>query len=218
VDTNADHLAAWRLDEHGNPLGDPRRFGYDLTGSAQHRDAQVRHALIRLLHWAERHRLAIAVEDLDFQAETTREKHGRRKRFRRLISGMPVSRLRARLVSMAAELGLTIVAVDPAYTSRWGPALAATPHHPPAPRHRPSGGGGGDRTTRPGAPDPATDGTAPARPERSCGASDRPGRTGDPRACGTPPPHPRTTDTIRTARLRSERREPGRPTPFGASG
>jgi IS605 OrfB family transposase len=120
VDTNADHLAAWRLDQHGNPVGEPRRFFYDLSGSANHRDAQVRHALTRLLHWAARHNLSIAVEDLDFTAEKTREKHGRRKRFRKLISGMPVARLRARLVSMAAELGITIVAVDPAYTSRWG--------------------------------------------------------------------------------------------------
>ncbi|WP_246203795.1 IS200/IS605 family accessory protein TnpB-related protein [Streptomyces tailanensis] len=120
VDTNADHLAAWRLDQHGNPTGEPLRFGYDLSGTADHRDAQVRHALIRLLHWAMRHGLAIAIEDLDFTAETTREKHGRRKRFRKLISGMPVSRLRARLVSMAAELGIPVIAVDPAYTSRWG--------------------------------------------------------------------------------------------------
>ncbi|MEU5102789.1 IS200/IS605 family accessory protein TnpB-related protein [Streptomyces sp. NPDC021354] len=120
VDMNADHLAAWRLDTHGNPVGEPRKFDYDLSGSAPHRDAQVRHALIRLLHWAKRHHLAIAIEDLDFQAEKTREKHGRRKRFRRLISGMPVSQLRGRLVSMAAELGITVVAVDPAYTSRWG--------------------------------------------------------------------------------------------------
>jgi len=120
VDMNADHLAAWRLDVHGNPVGAPRRFDYDLTGTAQHRDAQIWHALIRLLHWAKRHGLSIAIEDLDFQAEKTREKHGRRKRFRQLISGMPVSKLRARLVSMAAELGITLVAVDPAYTSRWG--------------------------------------------------------------------------------------------------
>jgi hypothetical protein len=48
VDTNADHLAAWRLDVHGNPIGAPRCFGYDLTGSADHRDAQVRHAHTRL--------------------------------------------------------------------------------------------------------------------------------------------------------------------------
>ncbi|MFI9602010.1 IS200/IS605 family accessory protein TnpB-related protein [Streptomyces sp. NPDC052043] len=120
VDMNADHLAAWRLDAHGNPLGTPRRFDYTLTGSAQHRDAQVRHALIRLLHWTVRHGLALAIEDLDFTAEKTREKHGRRKRFRKLISGMPTARLRARLVSMAAELGVTVVAVDPAFTSRWG--------------------------------------------------------------------------------------------------
>ncbi|MFF5011960.1 IS200/IS605 family accessory protein TnpB-related protein [Streptomyces sp. NPDC001165] len=120
VDTNADHLAAWRLDVHGNPVGKPHRFDYDLSGTAQHRDAQVRHALIRLLHFAQRHGLALAVEDLDFTAEKTREKHGRRKRFRKLISGMPVARLRARLVSMAAELDITVVAVDPAYTSKWG--------------------------------------------------------------------------------------------------
>ncbi|MGI5515595.1 IS200/IS605 family accessory protein TnpB-related protein [Streptomyces sp. CA-106131] len=120
VDTNADHLAAWRLDAHGNPCGEPRQFFYDLSGSADHRDAQVRHALIRLLHWAQRHDLSIAIEDLDFGTEKTREKHGRRKRFRQVISGMPVSKLRARLVSMAAELGITIIAVDPAYTSRWG--------------------------------------------------------------------------------------------------
>ncbi|MFC5750866.1 IS200/IS605 family accessory protein TnpB-related protein, partial [Actinomadura rugatobispora] len=54
VDTNADHFAAYRLDAHGNPVGDPKRFGYDLSGTADHRDAQVRHAISRLLHWAKR--------------------------------------------------------------------------------------------------------------------------------------------------------------------
>ncbi|MBD9726634.1 transposase [Streptomyces caniscabiei] len=121
VDTNADHLAAWRLDAHGNPAGSPRRFFYDLTGTAQHRDAQVRHALTRLLHWARTCGVkAIAVEDLDFAAEKTREKHGRRKRFRQLISGMPTGRLRARLASMADQTDIAVIAVDPAYTSRWG--------------------------------------------------------------------------------------------------
>ncbi|WP_235502703.1 transposase [Kitasatospora sp. Root187] len=121
VDTNADHFAAWQLDVHGNPVGNPRRFSYDLTGSADHRDAQIRHAITRLLHWAKRHSVhAIGLENLDFTAETTREKHGRKKRFRQLISGMPTGKLKARLVSMAAESGLAIVAVDPAYTSMWG--------------------------------------------------------------------------------------------------
>ncbi|MEV7733256.1 IS200/IS605 family accessory protein TnpB-related protein [Streptomyces sp. NPDC088921] len=121
VDMNADHLAAWRLDTHGNPTGHPRRFFYDLTGTAEHRDAQVRHSLTRLLHWARSCGVrAIAVEDLDFGAGKTREKHGRRKRFRQLVSGMPTGRLRARLTSMADQTGITIIAVDPAYTSKWG--------------------------------------------------------------------------------------------------
>ncbi|WRY99402.1 transposase [Streptomyces sp. NBC_00487] len=121
VDMNADHLAAWRLDVHGNPTGAPRRFSYDLTGTAGHRDAQVRHALTRLLHWARACGVkAIAVEDLDFAAEKTREKHGRRTRFRQLVSGMPTGRLRARLSSMADQTGIAVIAVDPAYTSRWG--------------------------------------------------------------------------------------------------
>ncbi|MFG1709802.1 hypothetical protein ACFLIM_42165 [Nonomuraea sp. M3C6] len=121
VDTNADHLAAWRLDVHGNPIGNPRRFGYDLAGTAEHRDAQVRHALTRLLRWARSCGVsAIAIEDLDFAAEKTREKHGRNKRFRQLISGMPTGRLRARLTSMADATGITIIAIDPAYTSKWG--------------------------------------------------------------------------------------------------
>jgi IS605 OrfB family transposase len=139
VDMNADHLAAYRLDAHGNPMGDPRRFDYDLTGAASHRDAQLRHALTRLMHWVVREGVgAVAIEDLNFTDSTTREKHGRRRKFRQMIAGIPTARLKARIVNMAAEHGLTIVAVDPAYTSQWGaqhwkqplttPARAMTRH------------------------------------------------------------------------------------------
>lgn len=121
VDANADHFAAYQLDVHGNPVGDPKRFSYDLTGSATHRDAQIRHAITRLLHWAKNRGVkAIGIEDLDFTDSKTREKHGRKKRFRHLICGIPTGKLKARLVSMAAEQGLAVVAVDPAYTSLWG--------------------------------------------------------------------------------------------------
>nr|BFE31808.1 hypothetical protein GCM10010200_040590 [Actinomadura rugatobispora] len=90
VDANADHLAAWRLDACGNPVGDPHRFDYTLTGTASHRDAQIRHALTRLLHWAASCGVAaIAIEDLDFADHKTRERHGRCRRFRQLISGFP---------------------------------------------------------------------------------------------------------------------------------
>ncbi|MEV4646986.1 IS200/IS605 family accessory protein TnpB-related protein [Saccharopolyspora sp. NPDC049357] len=121
VDTNVDHLAAWKLDPHGNPMGRPKTFGYDLSGTADHRDAQLRHALSQVLRWARSEGVrAIAVEDLDFGDSTTREKHGRRKRFRQLISCMPTGKLGSRLVSMAAETGVSVIAVDPAYTSKWG--------------------------------------------------------------------------------------------------
>lgn len=79
----ANRAVAYHLDPHGNPVGEPHRFPYDLTGTAAHRDAQLRHALTQLLHWARQSGVgAIAIEDLDFGAEKTREKHGRRKRFR----------------------------------------------------------------------------------------------------------------------------------------
>jgi IS605 OrfB family transposase len=121
VDTNAAHFAAYHLDTHGNPVGDPKRFHYDLSGSADHRDTQVRHAISRLLRWAKRCGVrAIGIENLDFGQEKTREKHGRRKRFRQIISKIPTGRLKARLVSMAAAQDMAIVAVDPAYTSMWG--------------------------------------------------------------------------------------------------
>ncbi|MGN9759769.1 IS200/IS605 family accessory protein TnpB-related protein [Streptomyces sp. SD31] len=121
VDMNDDHLAAWQLDVHGNPVGAPRRFSYDLSGSTQHRDAQIRHALTRLLHHTRRTGVAaIAIEDLDFADGTSRERHGGNKRFRALVSRFPTAKLRARLVSMATEQNVAVVAVDPAYTSRWG--------------------------------------------------------------------------------------------------
>ncbi len=138
VDTNADHFAAYRLDQHGNPVGEPHRFTYDLSGTTHHRDAQIRHALTRLLHWAQQCGVAaIGIEDLDFSAEKTREKHGRRKRFRQLVSGIPTGKLKARQVSMAAEQGLAIVAVDPAglHLGVGRSALAEAAGHTPTEPH-----------------------------------------------------------------------------------
>ncbi|MEV5544030.1 hypothetical protein AB0L13_45245 [Saccharopolyspora shandongensis] len=121
VDTNADHLAAWKLDPHGNPIGRPKTFAYDLSGSAEHRDAQLRHALSQLVRWAQRENVrAVAFEELDFTDSKSREKHGRKKRFRQLISGIPTGKLRARVLSMTAEVEISVIAVDPAYTSKWG--------------------------------------------------------------------------------------------------
>ena len=139
VDMNADHLAVWRLDPYGNPIGAPRTFDYEMAGGADHRDAQLRHALTNLFHWAKYCGVkAIAVEDLDFADSKTREKHGRRRRFRQIVSRMPTAKLRARLLAMATDAAISVIAVDPAYTSKWGAQhwqkpLAAT--HPQTTRH-----------------------------------------------------------------------------------
>jgi IS605 OrfB family transposase len=69
------------------------------------------------------------IENLDFAKARAdgREHHGNRpvrgkrgRGFRRAISGMPTARLRDRLVQMAANVGLSVIVIDPAYTSRWG--------------------------------------------------------------------------------------------------
>ncbi|MDH6580625.1 transposase [Kitasatospora sp. MAP5-34] len=220
VDTNADHFAAWRLDVHGNPLGNPKRFPYDLSGTAQHRDAQIRHAITQLLHWAKRCGVAaIGLENLDFADEKTREKHGRNKRFRQLISGIPTGRLKARLVSMAAETGLSIVAADPAYTSVWGaqhwqkplatPRRTTTRHdsaavaigrralgHPirrrtaPPPHHQSDGAG--HRTAQAGPGDRGREGTRHPATDRS---HEPRARTGTTRTRATSAPK-----TVRAAR------------------
>ncbi|MFB6783088.1 IS200/IS605 family accessory protein TnpB-related protein [Streptomyces sp. NPDC056352] len=203
VDTNADHFAAYRLDRHGNPVGGPHRFGYDLSGSAGHRDAQIRHALTRLINWAKSVGVAaIGIEDLDFAPEKTREKHGRRKRFRQLVSGIPTGKLKARLVSMAAEHGLSIVAVDPAYTSLWGAQHwqkpLTTPHCTMS-RHDAAGIAIGRRALG----HPVRRRTAPPPHDRSDRAGHRTVQAG-PGAPGREGTRPPTTD-----------RPPGGPSPSG---
>ena len=126
VDLNEDHLAVRRLDEHGNPVARPERIDVDLSGSSARRDAQVRHAITRLIHYTRRHGIdTIAVEDLDFaDARTTgRETMGRGrrgKRFRRTVAGFPTAAFRNRLTAQTSRHGIRLYAVNPAYTSAWG--------------------------------------------------------------------------------------------------
>jgi IS605 OrfB family transposase len=199
VDMNAGHLAAWRLDPHGNPVGAPKTFAYDLTGTAPHRDAQVRHALTRLLHWAKHAGVkAIAVEDLDFTDSKTRELHGRRRRFRQVISGMPTGKLRSRLLAMAAGAGIAIIAVDPAYTSRWGvehwqkPLAAA---HPQTTRHHAASVAIGRRALG----HKIRRRTAPPRPHQSDVAGHRTVQAGASPAGREEPRHPRPGTRTRSA-------------------
>ena len=135
IDLNADHLACALLDASGNVVGAPFRVDLALAGlSASTRDGHIRAAISTVIGVCRTNVVRrIAVEDLDFSDGKGRENHGHNKRFRNVIAGFPTTIFKARLVAMTARNGITLVAVDPAYTSRWGaehwlPALH-TPDH-----------------------------------------------------------------------------------------
>jgi IS605 OrfB family transposase len=126
MDLNDGHLAIRRLDGHGNPIGSPWRIDFGLTGTTARRDAQVRHAITRLIRYSLRYGTGtIAVEDLNFAdaRQTGRETMGRGqrgKRFRRTVAGIPTAVFRNRLTGQASRHGIRLLAVNPAYTSAWG--------------------------------------------------------------------------------------------------
>jgi hypothetical protein len=127
VDLNAGHLACMVLDPSGNPVGVPLTILLDLEGrSALTRDGRLRTAISQLITLAKTHGCGvIAVEDLDFASARAEGREtlgrGRRgRRLRRVVAGIPTRRFRDRLTQMCANQGLWVVAVDPAYTSRWG--------------------------------------------------------------------------------------------------
>jgi IS605 OrfB family transposase len=119
VDLNADHLACWVIDGSGNPVGRPISIPLALTGSAGHRDAQLRWAISQLLQFAKISNAGrIYIEDLGFSDGKSRESEAT-KSFRHLVSSFPTAKFQIRLQAMAARAGIELVAVDPAYTSKW---------------------------------------------------------------------------------------------------
>ncbi len=149
VDVNAGHLAVAVVAPDGNVLGTPATIGLDLAGlPVTARDGRLRAAISGLIATARAHGArAVVIEDLDFAAARSegREHHGTRpsggrrgRAFRRAVSGIPTGRFRGRLVQMAANAGLPVIVVDPAYTSRWGAEHWLDPlrdHHPKTTGH-----------------------------------------------------------------------------------
>ena len=153
VDVNHGHLAAAVIAADGNVLGIPATIGLALAGlPSATRDGRLRAALSALIAAATaRGARAIVIEDLDFAAARAegRERAGRRpsrgrrgRDFRRLLSGIPTGKFRDRLVQMAANTGLSVIVVDPAYTSAGepstgcGPCGSTTPKRPVTTRQR----------------------------------------------------------------------------------
>ena len=65
------------------------------------------------------------VEDLGFDdgrviGRETMGRGQRGKRFRRDVASIPTAKFKTRLVAMASRMGIAVIAVDPAYTSKWG--------------------------------------------------------------------------------------------------
>jgi hypothetical protein len=215
VDLNDGYIAVRRLDAHGNPIGHAERIDIDLTGSAPRRDAHIRHAITRLLHYTRRHGIAaVAVEDLDFaDARTTgRETMGRGargKRFRRtVISGLPTALFRNRLAGMAAAAGIELFAVSPAYTSIWGDQHWRRPY-PNVTRHQAAATVIGRRAQ--GYCARRRKGVTRTRPEdRAVRATNQTGPQ-QPRTTGNRH-RPRTRGTESHPPCRNERGDPGRAT------
>ena len=126
VDLNADHLACCVIAADGNPKGDPHSIEIPADGPSARRDGQLRAAISTLLNVAEAHGCrAVAIEDLGFERsrQDGRETMGRGrrgKRFRRTVAGIPTARFRRRLAAMAYRRGIAVIAVDPAYSTKWG--------------------------------------------------------------------------------------------------
>jgi IS605 OrfB family transposase len=203
VDLNHGHLATWAVTSDGNPAGPPLTIPVVLAGlPASRRDGRLRAAISELIGLArQRGCRAVVIEDLDFAdaREQGRERHGGRpsrgrrgRSYRALVADLPTARFRDRLVQMAANAGLAVITVDPAYTSRWGrehwlaplqdqASPIATGHHAAAvvigrrglghrARRRAGVTGGGQRTSRrraaPRAP-AATRATRDGRPRQA---------------------------------------------------
>ena len=127
VDLNAENLTAGIIDPSGNPVGTPTIIPLLVAGlPTTVRDGHLRAAISELLNQAGAAGAGtIAIENLNFTdaRATGRETMGRGargKKFRRTVAGIPTGKFRNRLTAMAANRGIHIIAVDPAYTSRWG--------------------------------------------------------------------------------------------------
>ncbi|HME66697.1 MAG TPA: transposase, partial [Streptosporangiaceae bacterium] len=144
VDVNAGHLAVAVLDPDGNQIGVPYTISLPLAGlPSSTRDGRLRAAITTILTTAREHRAsAVVIENLDFddarhqgrERTGSRPARGRRGRaFRHQVAGIPTARFRDRLTHMACNTGTAVIAVDPAYTSRWAAQHWLAPmqqHHP----------------------------------------------------------------------------------------
>lgn len=235
VDVNHGHLDVAVLSPDGNVLGTPRTLDLPLAGLATStRDGHLRAVISSILTIArEAGAGAVVIEDLDFtEASAEGREHtgnrparGRKGRsHRRMVAGIPTGQLRDRLTQMAYNVGIAVIAVDPAYTTRWGAQhwLAHLQrHHPPTTGHHAAAvvigrRGLGHRARR------RVTGNPPVPAETARSTQTRPRAT--PRCTGPhpgsplpPTGHPAAPGTKDRTASTDTRGQPGDPRPFGAA-
>ena len=128
IDLNAGHIDAFILDEHGNPVGAPIFYEIPQEGSSKQRLTVICETLHRLcrehLIYADINH--VAVERLNFadiaaQGRNRPSRSGTAGRTtRRKTLSIPTSTFTYHAAAIFNSYGIAVVAVDPAYTSRWG--------------------------------------------------------------------------------------------------
>ena len=126
IDLNSGHMDGRILDTHGNPVGRPIRKDLPEKGPSTHRLGALREAVSQLVKWPRSQGVTvIAIEKLDFSdiraLGRQRPRGGKAGRTtRRKTCGIPTSKFSHTMASATHRNSMTLVAVDPAYTSRWG--------------------------------------------------------------------------------------------------
>ena len=132
--------------EVGGYLGSVSRHHRPAAGgpAVEHQGRAAGAAITSILTTAREHRAStVVIETLDFDEPAAAGANARRRPHgdagpgvRHQVAGIPAARFRDRLTHMACNTGIAVIAVDPAYTSRWAAQHWLAPiqqHHPKLP-------------------------------------------------------------------------------------
>ena len=120
VDVNVGFLLAVETDRFGNKVRSQRLSTPERGLSAHQREAARGEAIKALISWAHETSKPIVLEDLDL----ARKKSGRSADTNRKISALAYKALRDQIEARAADAGVLIHVVNPAYSSVQGRTLA----------------------------------------------------------------------------------------------
>ena len=117
VDMNVDHLAVCNIDAAGNLLH-AFNLPYELKGMTSEQRASVLGDVVKALtDYAQAEKKNIVIEDLDFSKLKSNLKAGIGKPYNEMISSFAYKQMRTLIQSRCFDKGLSLITVDPAYTS-----------------------------------------------------------------------------------------------------